>query len=206
MVGSIQRFIALQSGGVVLAVLSLGTSGCTVALKHDALNPPSHTYNEPLATARLAKGIDGKVGWGRFTAFYIPIVPIYISGDKDDNELVADQVRDALRLAGYNVAVVDAITSTTGPVLKCNVNTFWFNNYTWLFPFVPTWGSINLTVSVEAGTTGTVLWTREFSGGGFSANFFDGYSSAANKAMTGILNKMVTEFSSQQFHTALFHA
>jgi len=205
MVGKIRRFIALQSSGVVLAALALGTSGCTVALKHDALNAPQHTYNDPMATARLAKGIDAKVGWGRFTAFYIPIVPIYISGAKDDNEQVADQVRDALRQAGYNVRVVDAITSTTGPVLKCQVTRFWFNNYTWLFPLVPTWGRIDLTLSVQAPGSNTILWTREFSGSGNSLNFTDGYSSAANKALTKILNEMVNEFSGEEFHTAVTH-
>lgn len=181
MVRTIQRFITVQSSSVVLAALALATSGCTVALKHDALNSPGHTYNDSLATARLAKGIDGRVGWGRGTAFYIPIVPIYISGAKDQNEQVADQVRDALRQAGYNVTVVDAITSTMGPVLKCKVSTFWFNNYTWLFPLVPTWESINLTVSVEAPGSSTVLWTRDFSGSGSSFNFTDGYSSAADR-------------------------
>ena len=205
MVGRIQRFIALQSSGVVLAALALGTSGCAVALKHDALNAPGHSYNDPLATARLGKGIDGKVGWGRFTVFAIPIVPIYISGAKDGNEQVADQVRDALRQVGYNVTVVDALTSTTGPVLKCQVNKFWFSNYTWLFPIVPTWGSIDLTVSVEAPGSTTTLWTRGFSGSGSSLNFFDGYSSAANEALTKILKEMVTEFSSEQFHTAVTH-
>jgi hypothetical protein len=32
------------------------------------------------------------------------------------------------------------------------------------------------------------VWQQRFHGHGFSANFFDGYSSAANQAMTKILD------------------
>jgi hypothetical protein len=177
-------------------------AGCSVSLKHDPLNTPPQTYNDTVATARQAQGIDGKVGWGHGTLFYIPIVPIYIVGEKDDNEQVADQIRDALRQVGYNVTTVDPSSAPGGPVLKCKVNKFWFNNYTWLFPFVPTWGDIELAVSVESPGKGPV-WSHTFTGHGWSANFFNGYTSASSEAMTKILNDMVHEFSSEQFDSAV---
>jgi hypothetical protein len=83
------------------------------------------------------------------------------------------------------------------------VNKFWFSNYTWLFPLVPTWGNIQLTLSLESPGNGTTLWTRDFAGSGTSFNFFNGYSGAANTALTKILNEMVQEFSSEQFYRAL---
>ena len=87
-------------------------------------------------------------------------------------------------------------------MLTCSVKKFWFGNYTWLFPFVPTWGGVELNTSLVS-PAGTVVWTRDFSGSGFSANFFDGYSGAAESSMTTILNAMVREFASDDFHQAL---
>jgi hypothetical protein len=147
-----------------------------------------------------SEGIHGRVGWGRISLFYIPCVPIHIQGDA--NQEVMNQVRDALQQAGYKVSVVDAKAPAGTPELNCTVDTFWFNNYTWLFPFVPTWGDIDLTLRLQR-LGGQVAWQENFHGHGWSANFFDGYSSAANEAMTTILNQMVDAFASDDFHKAL---
>lgn len=186
--------------GCVLSLGVLMTSGCSVNLKHGALNAPSHTYSDQIATSKQTEGIDGKVGWGRFTAFYIPIVPVYIYGDS--NGKVMEQILDALQQVGYKVAPTETPGPAGGPVLTCKVNRFWFNNYTWLFPIVPTWGSVDLTVSLVS-PSGTTLWSNNFTGSGSTLNFFNGYSSAANQSMDKILNDMVSAFSSEEFHRAL---
>jgi hypothetical protein len=180
--------------------IALMTAGCSVALNHGELAAPQRTYTDPIQLSSRSEGINGKVGWGRITVFYIPCVPIHVQGN--GNEEVMNQIRDALQQAGYKVNVVETQSSPGAPVLKCKVTNFWFNNYTWLFPFVPTWGNIDLTVSLER-PGGQTAWERDFHGHGWSANFFDGYSSAANKAMTSILNEMVVAFGSDDFHRAL---
>jgi len=194
------RTVAL---GIMLGIALAAGSGCSVALDHSELASPSRTYADPIAVSARAEGINGKVGWGRITLFYIPCVPIHIQGD--GNEKVMEQVRAALQQVGYRVNVVETPASAREPMLKCKVDTFWFNNYTWLVPFVPTWGDVDLTLSLER-SGGQVAWQQSFHGHGFSANFFDGYSSAANKAMTEILNQMVDTFASDDFHNALVHA
>jgi hypothetical protein len=198
------RTQGIKAGRGTLASVVIGTSllasGCSVALRHGPLDAPARQYSDSIAMSQRSEGIDGKVGWGRGTVFYIPIVPVYIDGD--GNEKVMEQVRDALQQVGYKVSFVGVGTAAPGPVLKCQVRQFWFNNYTWLFPLVPTWGSIKLTATLVS-PSGAVLWAGSFSGSGFTLNFADGYSTAANEAMTTILNDMVAAFSSDEFHRAL---
>lgn len=202
-----KRFLLLSQTtphlvGVTLMMIIVFGSGCSVALKHEPLTAPARTYSDQIAVSKRAEGIDGKVGWGRFTVFYIPLVPIYIEGG-DGNEQVMEQIRDALRRVGYKIAVVDGpATSFPTPVLHCKVEEFWFNNYTWVFPFVPTWGKIRLTVTLTA-RDGQAVWSRTFSGDGFTLNFTDGYSIAANESMQKILDDMVREFSGEEFHRVL---
>lgn len=186
--------------GAILAMTVFTTSGCSVALKHDSLSSPPQTYADQIAVSRRAEGIDGKVGWGRFTVFYIPLVPIYINGD--GNEQLMEHIGDALQQVGYKVTIVGSETSPPAPVLKCKVEKFWFNNYTWFFPVVPTWGEVRLTLSLVS-RNGRLVWSRAFTGDGSTFNFTDGYSIAANKSMEKILNDMVREFASQEFHRAL---
>ena len=183
---------------IVLGLMLL-VSGCSIALNHEELPSPPRTYSDPIAVSSRAEGLEHRVGWGRCTVFYIPCVPIHIQGDASAE--VMQQVSDALQRAGYKVTVVETQAPPNTPELKCHVDTFYFNNYTWLFPFVPTWGDIDLTLTLQRG--GQPEWTQTFHGHGWSANFFDGYSSASNKAMGEILDQMVSAFGSDQFHNAL---
>ena len=186
---------------VALAV-SLCGLGCAVNLQHGQLLQPANARSGVVGYERLSDGLDGKVGWGRFTVFAIPIVPIYITGDDSDGaEQLMLQIRDALEQAGYRASVVSS-GAASGPVLRCNVQKFEYMNYTWVFPIVPTWGSIQLTTSL-VGPDGRILWTRSFSGSGSSLNFFNGYTSAAKKSMNQILNPMVEAFAAHDFYAAL---
>jgi len=182
-----------------IMVIFLGT-GCSVALKHQSLSPPLEHYSEKIGTSSAAEGINGKVGWGRFTVFYIPIVPVYISGD--GNVVIMELIQDALKQVGYDIIGVLSTRSPKVPFLKCRVERFWFNNFTWTFPYVPTWGRIQLAINLVS-PEGKVLWSKNFAGEGSSANFFNGYTSAANKSMKKILNEMVKVFSSEEFHSVL---
>ena len=175
-------------------------NGCSVALNHGDLVGATRTYSEPIDVSSRAEGIDGKVGWGRATLFYIPCVPVYIQGD--GNEKIMQQVRDALQETGYKVNVVETTVPTHSRLLKAEIDTFWFNNYTWFFPFVPTWGDIDVTLSLQRPDS-QIAWHERFHGHGFTINFFDGYSTAANEAMGNILNQMVQAFASEKFHDAL---
>lgn len=182
-----------------LAVMVLTTSSCSVVLKPPPLSQPAQMRAEHVAMSRRAEGLDGKVGWGRFSLFYIPLVPVYIEGG-DGNAQIMRQIGTALQQAGYQVTVVDgAEPSLSTPLLKCKVEKFWFNNFTWFFPIVPTWGEVRLTLNLVSSDGGRVLWTRSFSGDGSTLNFTNGYSIAANNSMKKILDDMVREFASDAF-------
>lgn len=198
----IQRVLASITAAIGLTVLS---TGCSINMQHGNLVPAtaarSGTVNVAAAavgTASKPKGANARVGWGRGTLFGIPIVPIYVDGD--GNAALSGEIQDALKQAGYTPQVTAA--GDPGKILVCQVNKFKFSNYTWLFPIVPTWGSVGLTLSVN-GPDNTVLWKRDYYGSGSTLDFLDGYTLSCKTAMTEILNQMVADFDSQEFYDAL---
>jgi hypothetical protein len=205
---SMMRFRWPHSAAALLALFHL--FGCTIALKDVPLaGAPAHRLGA-LQAPESATGISGRVGWGRVTLFSIPAVPIFVvDGSKPSaentradiaNRAVMQQVRRALVHAGYEVAP-GADGAAGGRTLDCNVERFKFNNYTWIVPIVPAWGSARVTVTLrDAG--GASLWSQSFEGDGFSLNLFDGFSSAANQSMREILDAMVISFGTPEFRSA----
>lgn len=198
------KYLACTLGA---AVLVLAGSGCTINLQHGKLNPTSRAYTDSINLSKAAtgsehqrKGADGTVGWGRATLFAIPLIPVHVVGN--GNEEVMKEIQDALTQVGYHVQDVDNGAPVSGKVLVCRVDKFRFSNYTWLFPIVPTWGRITLQTSL-LGPDRHVLWSHQFTGSGMTLNFFDGYTSSAKSSMTKILNQMIKAFSSDEFHKAL---
>jgi len=184
----------------LVSVWVLCLSGCSITqLQHDELQEPAQRQSGVVYVDSLATGFTGKrVGWGRITVFYIPIVPIYIQSDEADDLMVV--VDDALTTAGYTTRL--AYSEPPGPVLKAHVDKVRFNNYTWIAPIVPTWGRLEVTLRLES-VTGQVLWEKSFEGKGTTFNFTDGYNIAATESVTRLANSMVEAFSAQDFGEAL---
>ena len=208
---------------VLAALLTLLTSGCSVtSLQHEGLSSATVQRDGKLSLSNNAEGLDGsKVGWGRFTPFAIPIVPIYIGGDESEQfmQLVkealeiagytvtldtspADEVAESLKTAGYQVTKKPAISSQKLPVLKAVVKKMRYSNYTWLAPLVPTWGGVDTTLTL-VNHQGEALWGETFDGSGFTFNFFNGYNIASQESMSEVLDKMVVSFGSDAFFLAL---
>lgn len=185
--------LAVLSGALLL---SLFGSSCSINMKHDQLTTPASPRSGVVATAASATGVDGKVGWGRFTAFAIPVVPVNVNGDANAQTMA--HVHDALKTAGYEIRRGNP---GKGKVLTCTVEKMRYNNYTYLFPIVPTWGKVILRTDLTS--NGQVVWSQQFKGSGFTFNFTAGYTIANGKAMTKALNEMVIAFSSDEFHSAL---
>lgn len=183
-----------------LTIALLVGNGCSVALRDSQLAAPPRQYSDPIAMRSRAEGIGQQVGWGRFTVFSIGTKAVRMVGD--GNEEVMKQVRRALEHVGYKVEVVHPQARVDTPVLSCRAKKFWFNNYTWAFPFVPTWGGMQLELTLLS-ADGKVLWSREFTGSGRTLNFFNGYTIAANKAMKQVLDQMVEAFAGDEFHRVL---
>jgi|SRR5262245_53230723 len=187
--------------GLGLAIF-LFSSACSMRMQHDALAPAPAQFDNEVRTSRRAEGIDGKVGWSRFTLLAIPIVPVNLEGD--GNQQMMDEVRVALKQVGYRPVIVDEGAAAPKPLLKCKVDKFWFSNYTWpvIFPFVPTWGNVEVTTSLVS-PSGASLWSKSFKGRGFTVNPLSGYDGAARQSMSDVLNQMVKEFSGDEFRRAL---
>lgn len=170
-------------------------SGCSIQMPRDTgeLAQPGLGV---VTTKAKAEGIEGKAGWGRFTPFYIPIVPVYVEGDA--NELVMEQVRKSLRASGNAVAVTTESGTYEGPVVNAKVEQFWFNNYTYFFPLVPTWGNVAILVTVDT-KDGAQLWRKTFEGNGFTLNFFNGYTSSSDQSWEKIAAEMTAAFSTPEF-------
>ncbi len=182
------------------SVLLLGTAGCSITqLTHAELDDPPTLQSGIVNVDEKASGFSGgRVGWGRLSVFAIPVAPIKIESDEASD--LMQVVATALTTAGYTVESEES--TARSPLVRAQVNKISFNNYTWLVPLVPTWGKINVTLSLEA-PDGTVLWTADVEGSGSTLNFTDGYNVAATKSVTRLANSMVVAFGDGAFAAAV---
>jgi len=184
-----------------LCLVVVGLQACTIqGLRHEGIESVGDTKSGAIAVADSATGLTGgRIGWGRLSLFYIPVAPIHIRGD--ESVQMMNVVGDALLAAGYEVSKESKEESQI-PVLRCHVNKARFNNYTWLAPIVPTWGGVDVRLSLDS-PDGHTLWSRQLDGGGVTFNFFDGYDVVARKAITKLANQMAEAFSGDDFYQAL---
>ncbi|BFM17765.1 hypothetical protein R50073_39480 [Maricurvus nonylphenolicus] len=185
------------------ALCALGLSACSIhGLQHDEIASTNSPREGAITVDRYAQGFSSeRVGWGRFTLFYIPVVGVDIEGD--ESRQLMDTIHTALQAAGYHTKVRGTRDSKQLPIIKAYVEDVGFNNYTWFAPLVvPTWGGLEVTLVLES-PTGDKLWAETFSGSGFTLNYIDGYNIAARESMTELVNAMVSAFGSTDFYAAL---
>jgi len=185
---------ALQ--GLALSLV-LAATGCSV--KFDPTIPPApagQPYGDSLAVEQAARGMPEVVGHGRFTVFAIEVAPVTFSNGPGA-EVFMDQIEQTFEAAGYQV--VDASSAAAVPRVECQIDEFDFSNYTWLFPIVPTWGGIDLTLRL-VDASGNVPWEKSYSGS--SWNLWYSFSSAVNGAAEKILEQVAEDARGQEFRRA----
>lgn len=185
----------------------VGIGGETIALSHEKLSPPTKAATGPLAMSRAAEdGRDKKSRIGRATFTVFAITSGNIKTQRPITDEVAGQVADALRTAGYEVNLVDGASQpgATSPVLVVKIEEFYFRNYNWLWPIVPTWGDIKLGLRVER-PDDTYAFTRSVTGDGNSLCLLGecAFRNATKEAMTEALNKVTEVVTSDEFRTAM---
>jgi hypothetical protein len=149
-----------------------------------------------IAARPAASGMPSTIGHGTFTVFAIKVSPVKISNGPGET-LLMDEIKQAVAAAGYSV--VDAASPGGAPILEAAVKRFDFKNYTWLFPIVPTWGGIDLDLTlVDHG--GRVLWQHGYSGS--STNFYYSFDAAVNAALGRILAQIEHDVADPAFHQA----
>jgi hypothetical protein len=117
---------------------------------------------------------------------------------------MVEQMKKALTSLGYqgNLVKNDNNHNSAGQKsslrLKVAINDFYFRNYNWLFPIVPTWGDIKLTLILEESTRNQKLFEKSYEGGDHSLCLSGhcAFETATKGAMTKLLNKIIEDFSS----------
>jgi hypothetical protein len=195
------------SSAIFLSLMGcVGSGGTRVQIAHDALSTPKQSFSESLITQKSAD--DGRVGGriGHATATLFAIESGDVTSTAPLTEEVVTQVKQALESLGYQVTLVDSTHPVPYPssILKVRINEFYFKNYNWLWPIVPTWGSIALELTLQ-NPEGKVLYDRSFHGSGNSYCLTGecAFGTATKEAMTEVLNKIVEACSSEEFRQAL---
>lgn len=180
-------------GMIVAGVLA---SGCTATLQHGKIYTSPMANKGSIGVAQRAENVKGRIGWGTLTIFAIPVCPVTLNGEPDSD--LMQQIKYAVEQAGYKVQMVDSANSAgTSPVLSCKVEKFHFRNYTWLFPIVVNWGTIQLHVTITA-PDGHAMWDKTYIGKG---NGMYDFNPTVNSALNNILNELSSDLANAQFAT-----
>ena len=182
----------------------VGIGGEKIALSHDVLTTSTQKYNKKLSVENPAVDLrEEKDRIGRTTFTLFAITTGNVTTTNPVGEQMVDQIIDALSSLGYqSTKSTNGIVNTNNTeqplVLKIAINEIWFKNYNWLFPIVPTWGDIKITIFLE-NTNGKKLFEKAYQGDGSSLCLSGhcAFNSATKEAMTNILNAVISDFSSQ---------
>lgn len=196
------------SSAIFLCLMGcVGSGGTQVQIAHDALSTPTQSFSESIVMQKSAEDsrVRGRIGHATTTVFAVE------SGDVTSTapltEEVVTQVKQALESLGYQITLVDSTHPVLNPssiFLKVRINEFYFKNYNWFWPIVPTWGSIALELTFQ-NPDGKVLYDKSFGGNGNSYCLTGecAFGAATKEALTEVLNKIVGACSSEEFRQAL---
>ena len=132
----------------------VGIGGEKITLSHDTLAIPAQKYTDKLVVEKPATDLrEEKDRIGRTTITAFAISSGSVTTTTPANQQIVEQIIDALSSIGYQVNKNNSSSDSTNAVkpltLKVALNDIWFKNYNWVFPLVPTWGDIKITLSLE---------------------------------------------------------
>ena len=196
--------LCVLGGAIVLLSGCVGMGGETIRLSHDDLGKPTSHFSETLnlkAPAEDLRSDRRRIGRATFTVFAITSGSIRTQDSIEEE--VLNEVKLTLEAGGYHVKVVRSLAPTEGSsplILKTTIHRLYFKNYNWLFPLVPTWGDIEIALSVE-NASGERLFRRSFSGSGTSFQLIghDAFETATKEAMTDICQQILDMARSEDF-------
>lgn len=196
--------LCVLGGAIVLLSGCVGMGGETIRLSHDDLGKPTSQFSEALnlkAPAEDLRADRRRIGRATFTVFAITSGSIRTQDSVEEE--VLNEVKLALEAGGYRVKAVRGLAPTddSAPIiLKAAVHQLYFKNYNWLFPLVPTWGDIEIALTVED-ALGERLFRRSFIGSGTSYQLIghDAFETATKEAMTDICQQIRDMVRSEDF-------
>jgi hypothetical protein len=204
-----RTLIPIIIGGICLLGLigCVGIGGETIKITHENFGAPTRQFTEQLQVSAPALDLresKERIGRATFTAFAISTGSITTSSPVEDE--IAREVKEAFEASGYKTALLTdgTLRVAANPLIKISINEFWFRNYNWLFPLVPTWGDLEITLAVENGA-GKKLFERSLKGSGSSLCLQGNcaFEAAVGSAMTEVSNQIREMALSEEFRLAL---
>ncbi len=195
---------------VTLVMIFIWLTGCggVIPLTHHPLNSPKQQFSDVLLLQESVNDVrEDQNAIGRTTITVFAITSGYIHTQTEFKQKIVELVSQALETIGYHVNIVGlkGISTTNSPIVKIEVDEFWFKDYTYFWPIVPTWGSIGLSLIVER-PNGQIIFNQTFAGKGNSFCLLAdecAFKTATSEALTDVLNQIVQELSGKKFHSAL---
>jgi hypothetical protein len=208
----------------------VGIGGERIPVIHDPIDLPGSRVSGTLAVPEQAEDVRAdSTRIGRATITLFAITSGQIRTQEPLTIEVMRNIREALVEVGYSVSVIDpsAVATRqevrrtlevagqaeaaaaveegpTDPVLNVEIRSFYFRNYNWVWPIVPTWGDIVLGVKLTD-VSGNLTFKRTLKGGGTSFCLLGhcAFKAATRRAMNEVLEDLVQAITSQEFQTAV---
>ena len=207
-IDSERRPLILASGLSLLCLagcVGMGTN--EIRLMHDALATPTAKAPGQIVMQKTAEDLRataGRIGHATMTVFAIESGTVTTYSPVEEE--VVSHVKEALESVGYQVTLVEPKRVALKPsrLVKVEIREFSFKNYNWVWPIVPTWGTIELGLVVET-AEGRTQFDRSFRGTGssFCLTGECAFGAATKEALTNVLDQIVQTASSEHFRLAL---
>ncbi len=202
-----RREPALASLFWLLALGGCLTAQRPVQLGHYRLDEAPGPFHETIALGRHAGDLradQSRIGRTTVTLFAITSGDVTLS--KPLREEIVREIAEALESLGYEIELIDEFGAEVEgiPTMAVSIQEFHFKNYTWFAPYIRTWGDIVIGVTLQD-ADGVLRYEERFTGSGASScgDIDCGFTEASRKAMTQILNQLVTASGSEMFRLAL---
>lgn len=183
----------------------VGKGGTMISLRiNEQMAPPSSsTRSQQVYLANEAEDAHPgrpNIGEATWTLFFF-----HVDGIQANSPITTQMTalaKQAFEKAGYQVHPVAArdMSSSGRPVVHVRVDTFWYDMWSYPWPFVPISGRTVVTVSIKDPDS-RELYARQFQGKGWEACWFgscaDEVESAVAESLTGIMNQ-ISQWASEE--------
>lgn len=204
----VRRYAIVKPFLVGLLLLILPLSGCqtSVALRVEDkdLAKPTDPANLTVSLLSRARDIRDKprdqVGRQTVSLFMLPGPQVELEEGRLDRA-ISRNVKTALEISGYTVAMVDRLHEATGPVVVVQIDDLRNYLFSWLYPIGIIWGKMQLSLHVLA-PDGRELWANTTEGHwGLMASLFymSGFETRLQSDLKANLNQVIAMVSSEEF-------
>ena len=193
----------------VLLTGCVGKGGTTIMLRTNELLPSPHPVSGRVAILNEADDsyphspTIGKATWTLFRGYLAPI-----KADPSPKTQIIALTKSSFARAGYQISLVQAheAASDPSPMVHVKINEFSYEMWSWLWPYVPIWGSTALTVTVRT-QDGREIESRGFQAEGRESCWFGECAkqveAAVAQSLTSIMSQLTGWASEESFRSAV---